>query len=69
MWPAESDGAIDKTILQLRAFLMMTHLVHGRLADIDVGELAAMLVNDRGIGTLCFRAKGTPVCGGEGHAG
>lgn len=35
MRPAKSDGPIDETILQLRAFLMMPHLVHGRLADID----------------------------------
>jgi hypothetical protein len=43
MRPAEIDGAIDETILQLGTFLMMPHLVHGRLADIDVSEFAAML--------------------------
>ena len=40
--PAKSDRAINETILQLRAFLVMPHLVHGRLADINVSELAAM---------------------------
>ncbi|MER9371927.1 hypothetical protein [Mesorhizobium sp. M0491] len=42
MRPAESDRAIDKTALQLRAFLMMPHLVHGGLADVNVSELSAM---------------------------
>jgi hypothetical protein len=27
--PAQSDGAIDKAVLQLRALLMLAHLVHG----------------------------------------
>lgn len=42
MRPAESDGTIDEAVLQLRAFLMMPHLVHGRLADVNISELAAM---------------------------
>lgn len=46
MRPTKSDGAIDETILQLRALLMMPHLVNRRLADIDVSELAAMLGRD-----------------------
>ena len=44
--PTKSDGTVDETILQLRALLMMPHLVNGRLADIDVGELTAMLGRD-----------------------
>ena len=27
--PAQTDGAIDKAVLQLGALLMLTHLVHG----------------------------------------
>lgn len=44
--PAERDGAIDEAILQLGALLVMPHLVHGRLADVDVGQPAAMLRRD-----------------------
>src|SRR6185437_5024184 len=44
--PAESNGAIDQAILQLGAFLMMAHLIHGGLAHVDVGQLAAMLDRD-----------------------
>jgi hypothetical protein len=44
--PAEGNGAVDQTILQFRAFLMVPHLVHGRLSDVNVGELAAMLDRD-----------------------
>ncbi|MER8639740.1 hypothetical protein [Mesorhizobium sp. M1365] len=43
MRPAEIDGAVDETILQLGTFLMMPHLVYGRLANVDIGQLAAML--------------------------
>ncbi|WP_210297442.1 hypothetical protein [Bradyrhizobium sp. 2S1] len=27
--PAQTDGAIDEAVLQLRALLMLAHLVHG----------------------------------------
>src|SRR5208282_3743150 len=40
--PAEPDGAVDEPVLELGALPMMLHLVHRRLADVDVGPLGAM---------------------------
>ena len=46
MRPAEGHGTVDEAVLQFRAFLMMPHLVHGGLADVNVSELAAMRRSD-----------------------
>src|SRR5260221_14253846 len=40
--PSQADSAIDKTVLQLRALLMLSHLVNGRLPHVDVRQLGAM---------------------------
>jgi hypothetical protein len=40
--PPESDGAIDQPILQLRALLVLPHLVQGRLPHIDIRQFGAM---------------------------
>ncbi|WGR93551.1 hypothetical protein MTX20_02945 [Bradyrhizobium sp. ISRA435] len=40
--PAQTDGAIDKAILQLRALLVLAHLVHGRLPHVDIGQLGSV---------------------------
>src|SRR3954453_15757840 len=37
--PAEPDGAVDKMILQLGAFLVLADLVDRGLAYIDIGQL------------------------------
>ena len=40
--PPQTDGAIDQAILQLRALLMLPHLVHGRLPHVNIGQFGAM---------------------------
>src|SRR4051794_40658602 len=40
--PAEPDGAVDKTILQRGAFLVLADLVDRGLAHIDIGQLGTM---------------------------
>src|SRR5215213_389839 len=40
--PAEPDSAVDKTILQLGAFLVLAHLVDRGLAHIDIGQLGTV---------------------------
>ena len=40
--PAEPDGAVDKTILQLGAFLVLADLVDRGLAHIDIGQLGTV---------------------------
>src|SRR4051794_5968413 len=40
--PAEPDGAVDKTILQLGALLVLADLVDRGLAHIDIGQLGTM---------------------------
>ena len=40
--PSQPNGAIDEAVLQLRALLMLTHLVHRRLPDVNVSQLGAM---------------------------
>src|SRR3954447_14911282 len=44
--PAEPDGTVDKTILQLGAFLVMTDLVDRGLAYIDIGQLGTVRRGD-----------------------
>src|SRR3954454_21053022 len=40
--PAEPDGAVDKTILQLGALLVLADLVERGLAHIDIGQLGTV---------------------------
>src|SRR3954469_23764473 len=40
--PAQPDGAVDKAILQLGAFLVLAHLVDRGLAYIDIGQLGTV---------------------------
>src|SRR3954451_5765200 len=40
--PTEPDGAVDKTILKLGAFLVLAHLVNRGLAHIDIGQLGTV---------------------------
>ena len=40
--PAQQDGSLHQTILQLRAFLVMTDLAKRRLAYIDIRELGTV---------------------------
>src|SRR6266700_2380454 len=42
MGPPQTDGAIDQAILQLRALLMLPHLVQGRLPHVNIGQFGAM---------------------------
>ncbi|KWV59684.1 MULTISPECIES: hypothetical protein [Rhizobium] len=62
MWPAKSHGTIDEAILKLRAFLMMPHLVYGRLADINIGKLAAMLGGDLAVRLLVALSMPIHLC-------
>ncbi len=38
-WPSKTNGAVDETVLQLRALLVVLDLTDRRLADVDLGEL------------------------------
>lgn len=38
-WPPKTDGAVDETVLQLGALLVVPDLTDRRLADVDIGEL------------------------------
>src|SRR3982750_2817557 len=40
--PTEPDGAVDKRILKLGAFLVLSHLVNRGLAHIDIGQLGTV---------------------------
>src|SRR5215204_4746926 len=42
MRPPQGDGTIDEPVLQLRALLVLLHLVQRRLAHVDIGELGAV---------------------------
>jgi len=44
--PAETGSTINQAILQLRAFLVLTHLTGRGLTDVDVGELGAVSGGD-----------------------
>src|SRR3974390_3448874 len=51
--PSQARRAADKTILQLRALLVLTNLSCRRLPNIDIGELGAMRRCDRLFILLC----------------
>jgi type IV secretion system protein VirB1 len=62
--------AVEAGATEDRAEQIMLQSWYGR-SDPSIGEMVKydQHVNDRGIGTLRFRVKGTPFRAGEGHAG
>ena len=42
MGPPQPDGTIDEAVLQFCALLMLPHLVHGRLPNVNIGQFSPM---------------------------